>query len=274
MKKISLFILLFILSYTAINSCDNSLDPIDRETGIFAIYGFLDLKQESNYIRVSDLHAPFTKRATVVLDAIVSLHNLNAGSTTILESEIREYEGVYLHNFVYHGDVIPDNEYRLTVERSDGVLVSMSTVAPTMPEPLIEPLHENCFEPVELKMEPMNGGTIVLRFGFGPGEDDTWGPRQVFNGNDGQTDGEFTFRFIPHEQVILAAHIVNPDWRCGDFLRRGILYLSYIHYAPGFYEQVAPDTFDVFESTRKFGALYYDTLAIPVDTSRVCPPDC
>jgi len=73
---------------------------------------------------------------------------------------------------------------------------------------------------------------------------------------------------------MLISRVVNPDLRCGQALQNGNIYLSYIHYSSGFHEQIENDPFDNLQSTQRFGALYYDTLAVPVDTSPICPQDC
>lgn len=275
MKKLNgKFVALILLCVALIYSCDNSLDPLDTDTGIFSIYGFLDLNEQTNHIRVRNLNAPFTKKATENLDASVLLQNLNQGTETILESYLVEHEGVFLHNFVYNNQVIPDNEYRLTVERSDGAAVDMTITTPTMPEPVAEPLNQNCYIPIEFSMEPINGGTVVVRFGLGPDEDDDpWGATQILRPNENQNPGKIAYTFTPHDLVISILPGNDPNRRCGQYLYTGNIYVSYIHYGPGFFEQITNDTFDVM-NTQRFGAVYYDTLAVPVDTSPVCPPDC
>ena len=273
MKILSVrFIVLVLVCCALIYSCDNTLEPLDEETGIFAIYGFLDLNEQNHYIRVRDLNAPFTLEATETIDATVTLHNLTLGTSTLLDSERLVHQDVYQHNFVFSDRVFPDHEYLLRVERSDGVTIETNTLTPTMPEPVAEPLNQNCFVPIEFSMEPLNGGTVVLRVGLGPDEDDDpWGAPQVLT-TDSQ--GRTTFTFTPHDQVNLILPGSGFNRRCGDALYTGNIYLSYIHFARNFYEQTAPEVFNIFDSTLKFGALYYDTLAVPVDTSPVCPPDC
>lgn len=252
-------------------SCDNTLEPIDEDNGIYAIYGFFDLDEEAHYIRVRDLNAPFTKDATETIDATVTLHNLTLGSSIQLESIRQDFQGIYQYNFLFTGNVIPDNEYLIRIERSDGVTVEAITRTPTKPDPVVEPLNQNCFVPIEFSMEPLNGSTVVLRIGLGPSEDDTWGTPRVLIPD---SQGRVAFTFIPHDQVIELSRFVNPGLRCGQVLHLGNIYVSYIHYGHGFYEQIANDPFDILQSTQRFGSLYYDTLAVPVDTSPVCPPDC
>jgi len=256
-------------------SCDNSIDPIDRETGIYAVYGILDLNEQTNFIRVRDLNVPFTAEGTREIDAEVTLENLQTGSLQVLESERQQYEDIFAHNFVYNGEVIPETEYRLTVERSDGRAVTMTITTSTKPAPNVAPFNQNCHVPIDFELSPLDGSTVVLRVGFpdpDPDEEWWWGREHVLKPNDPQSPGKVAFTFIPHEQV--NEILLRGNRNCRDTLHDGNIYLSYTHYGPGFYERISEEPFDIFGSAQRFGALYYDTLAIPVDTSPVCPQDC
>lgn len=264
-----LFLTLTLL-LVAVVSCDNSIDPIDRDQGIYSVYGYLDLNEETHYIRVKDLNAPFTAEATEQLDATVTLRNLSSGQSAVLQPEIREYEGVYLHTFVYNSVVVPDNDYQVTVERSDGAEVEILTRTPTKPGPRVEPVNEFCDVPVVFELAPLNGSTVVLRFGYDtdPEDRNAWGPRIVFSGDPGQPLQNLTYTFIPHEELSRILPRFSPqDIRCSEWLTTGNIFISYIHYAPGFYEQFAGVPFDALTSTQRFGALYYDTLAVPINLS-------
>lgn len=265
---------LYVIVVLLFLSCNNTIEPIDEDTGIYAIYGFLDLKEQTHYIRIRDLNTPFTREATETINASVTFHNLTLGSSYPLESERREHQDVYQHNFVFRDNVFADHDYSLIVERSDGVTVEANIRTPTMPEPVAEPLNQNCFVPVSFELGPLNGGTVVLRLGLGPNRNDRWGTSHVLKPNEDQSLGKVIFTFIPHDQVINILPGTNPDQRCAQHLRTGNIYVSYIHYSPGFYERIINDPFDILASTQRFGALYHDTLAVPVDTTPVCPPDC
>lgn len=262
-------------------SCDNSIDPIDKETGIYSVYGVLDLNEQTNYIRVRDLNVPFTAEATREIDAEVTLGNLQTDLAKVLESERQKYEDIYLHNFIYKSEVIPETEYRLTVERSDGAAVNITVTTPTKPAPQASPLNQNCYIPIDFELSPLNGSTVVLRVGLPPdyenGEDEedwSWGRKHVFKSDDHQSPGKAIFTFTPQEQIIEIIRASNIDRRCKEHLHDGNIHISYIHYGPGFYERISEESFDIFRSAQRFGALYYDTLAIPVDTNSVCPQDC
>ena len=133
-EKTLRFHLLYIAVFLLVSgSCDHTFDPTDQEDGTYSVHGVLDLLEETSYIRVRDMNAPFTPDATEALDAIVTLHNLDSGERTQLSSHIREFEGVFLHTFIYHEGVTPDTPYLLTVESSSGSELELNTLTPTMP---------------------------------------------------------------------------------------------------------------------------------------------
>lgn len=255
-------------------SCDNTLDPLDRNNGTYAIYGFLNLEEDIHYIRVRDLHAPFTKEATQTLDATASLHNLTLGTSTLLESDSKEHRDVFQHNFIYRDSVYTEHSYKLSIERSDGVVVEHITKTPTIPEPVVEPVNQHCYVPIEFSLGPLNGGTVVLRMGLGPEKDSKWGPPQILKPDESDPTGTITYSFTPYELLFVILDAFNSHLLCADFLNTGHAYISYIHYSEGFYEKLAADDFDIIPSTMQFGSLYYDTLSVPVDTRPVCPQDC
>ncbi|MEX0944282.1 MAG: hypothetical protein WDZ38_01335 [Balneolaceae bacterium] len=276
-KKEWLFILFGIFVCAGMSSCDNSLNPIDVETGIYSIYGFLDLNEEIHYIRVRDLNAPFTKEATESIDATVSLQNLSRGFTAILESRVRDHEGVNLHTFVYNNEIIPNDSYQLAVVRSDGFAVKRSITTPTKPEPSVGPVNQNCYVPIDFEMEPLFGSTIVLQVGIRLDNDEEekkylWTPPKVFSVGNDHSPGKITFTFIPKDQLIEMLHFFS-NVQCDEYIINEIIYINYIHFGPGFYEQITTKSFDILD-TQRFGALYFDTLAIPIDTTPVCPQDC
>jgi|GEM_PF-477255 len=271
--------LLFIFVFISISSCDSAIDPLDKETGVYAVYGVLDLNKETNFIRVRDLNVPFTLEATEFLDAKVTLEHLNSGSTYTLESERKEYDGVYLHNFKFNEFVIPDNTYQLTVTRSDGRIVNMTIETPTKPTPQIAPINQNCFTPITFKLDPLYESTLVLQIGYFTGassdRDDSkfykWSSPYIFKPDSTKNKRIVTYSFLPKEELSRVSPFRGR--KCSEILREEIIYINYTHYGAGFYEKVFEQEFDIMD-TQQFGPLYYDTLAIPIDTSRVCPQEC
>ncbi|MCC5941999.1 MAG: hypothetical protein JJU37_10700, partial [Balneolaceae bacterium] len=159
------------------------------------------------------------------------------------------------------------------VERSDGAEVEAYTVTTTYPEPLVTPPNQNCYNPIDIEFGPLNGGTIVLRVGRGLGEFDGWGPPQVLRTGVNHPDHQVNYTFTLNEKL----QFVSPFFYLGDHCSKilsGNVYISYTHYAPGFYEKLFDEDFDIIDSTIRFGSHYRDTLAVPIDMTPQCPPHC
>lgn len=260
-----------MLAGAMIAACDNNeLDPIDRDTGIYGMYGALDLNKQVNYIRVKDLNAEFTEAATETIDATVTFENLENGAVQTLDSETLKWEDINLHNFIVKGPIAPDTRYRVTAERSDGVKVAIETLTPTVPVPQANPINEDCHTPITVAFEPTNGSTMGLKLGFLRG-DTLWRVEQIVQA-DQQNRNRISYTFVPQDELDLFPP-GNQTILCNE-LSESNVFIAYVHYSPGFYEKIENDPFDILASTDRLGALYYDTLAIPIDTSRVCPQDC
>lgn len=270
-KSISSSVICMVLAAVLFVACDeNELDPIDRDTGIYGMYGALDLNKQVNYIRVKDLNAEFTEAATETIDATVTFENLESGAVQTLGSETLKWEDIYLHNFIVNGPIAPDTRYRVKAERSDGVEVAIETLTPTMPVPQANPISEDCHTPITVTFEPTNGSTIGLKLGFLRG-DTLWRVEQIVQA-DQQNSNRISYTFVPQDELDLFPP-GNQTILCNE-LSESNVFVAYVHYSPGFYEKIKNDPFDILASTDRLGALYYDTLAIPIDTSRVCPQDC
>lgn len=266
-----LFIIILLFGVVLWACDENTLDPLDTDTGIYSIYGVLDLNEETNYIRVRDLNSPFTDEATRELNAEVTLENLSSGTVEVLESVRTENEDVYHHNFVVNGVIQPDTEYRITVKRTDGVTVAVASTTPTKPEPVITSANTDCYTPIEVEFAPVNGGTIVYIIVFQFRIPRSSPPRVLRS--DGNNSGKLSFTFTPVD-VIRSNLLSNLSHTlCHDLDSKNFIIL-YRHYGPGLYEKIENDPFDILRSTERFGGYYFERLEIPIDTSRVCPPDC
>ncbi len=266
--KIQTFSICLLLVGTI--SCDNSLEPVDNN-GIIAFYGALDLDKETNFIRVRDLNAPFTTEATRELNFEVTLKNLDDGSLETLGQRRREYEGLYQYNYVVNQPIAPDTRYKFKVTRPDGHFVSKTILSPTYPVPVAEPVNQDCYTPIQVSFDPVNGSSFTYKIGFSLSGSIYWGARQYLLSADSTTTS-LSLTFIPVDELKLVP-FTRAMLRCTDLVSE-YFYLSYAHYSKGFAESIFIEEFDIFESTQRLGAYYEDTLAIPIDTSRVCPPDC
>lgn len=270
-KLITKIILLSAVSYF-FYSCDDMLEPVDKETGIYSIHGALDLNKTTNVVRVRDLNVPFTSEATQEIDAQVLFENIDSGMQELLDYELLFESGVFHHNFKISGAIEPNTNYKITVTRSDGESITVSTITPTKPEPEAHPVNEQCYTPVEITFDPVYESTIeffiefqaknFLRTRLGP---------YVIQRNS-ESDPRAQFTFLPADLMKMVPGSLGR-LRCTDMLfPRFEFYFS--HFSKGFHEYIKASSFDAFESTQRFGSFYLDTLIVPVDSSRVCPPDC
>ncbi len=261
-----------------IAACDVQFDPIDRERGQFSVFGALDLNEEVNYIRIGDMNSPLTTDSTRNINASVKLENLESGDQTILESEVWEYEDIFLHNYRVEEELTPDTHYRLSIQRPNGSGIEVSILTPTRAEAQAEPLNQTCHSDITLEFSPVNGGSIELRVGtFLPNRLGTmphWGSTRILQPDEDRPEEPLTFTFKPIEMIQLVPQSPgSPSFSC-HHLREDMFRIRYTHYSRGFLERVLNDPFDIMFSTERLGALYEDSLDIPIDTTRICPPDC
>lgn len=248
LKGAMLFLVFFMIS------CDNSLEPLHEDSGIYSFYASMDMNEEVNHFRIRELNAPFTTEATKEIDAVVTLENLDTGEIQVLKHERQAYEDIYLHNFAVENAVEPDTEYELRISRSDGVSETARALTPTKPEPVITPAERDCFTPISVEMAPVYGGTMQYEYKFIVG--DTINTSMITTAlNESKTS--VTFNFTPSE-------FLNRwgGYSCQQLTSAEIL-IYYKHYGPGFYERIANDSLDILESTKLFGAYYEETLSIP-----------
>lgn len=275
MLKRSFKIILFcsLVFSASLLSCDNTLKPVDTDFGIYAVYGALDLNRQTNFIRVRDLNQPFTEEATREIDAEVTLENLNTGVAEVLQDNRRFFQGVYQHNFEVEQTIMPNTEYRLTVTRSDGAELVLHTTSPSKPEPLAEPVNQDCYTPIEVTFDPLYRGTIAFYIEYkAVGILDTVRQGIYTFRNEGTPGSGAVYTFTPVDIMKLTPQ-TGGTYRCTDLLVPEFN-IVYRHFSEGFYERFYEGKFEAFESTQRFGSYYADTLTIPVDPSRVCPPDC
>jgi hypothetical protein len=118
--------------------CDTTLEPFAENNGAYSVRGVLTLTQDTHYIRVKNLNQPISEDAPE-LDATVTLENLTTGLTETLEDSVVLFEGVATHNFRVDQSIEPSADYRLTVERSDGVTTQATATTPPFTEVDVAP---------------------------------------------------------------------------------------------------------------------------------------
>ncbi len=256
MKKL---LTLLLLSGFFISSCDNTLEPLGDDE-LYTIYGVLNVEKNTNFIRVRDITAPFTLEATENIDARVILQNINANTSKDLTSLRSEYEGMYLHNFQVD-NLLPDTEYRLRIERSDGRSVELETKTPSKATFTISPDVRDCETPVTVEFGNLNGGSIGYVIGPTVVEELPFIGLNFFQAfydrsrtlyaDENNPDAPLSFTFTPSGAV--------RDG-CNDFPEN--LVVTIIHHSKGLREAILPEQFDIIESSKRFGAFDIDTLEI------------
>jgi hypothetical protein len=248
--------------------CDDSLETFAPDAGDFAVHGYLDPDKPVNAIRVRNLRTPFVGQGSEEGDISVTLTHLESGVVEVLSPVILADDGEFLYNFLVRRDIVYDNAYLLRAEASDGssrewlarVPVRAEVLANSLPNP--DPVA--CRDTVRVDFAPMNGGTIVVRVGLAPSRNAPWSaPIVLRHESSGGSDGGVGFEFVPLEMVATLTRSTFPVSNCNS-LSGGQIYLSYIHYGPGFYDLLVEAADDLRLSTQLFGSAYFDTLGIRV----------
>lgn len=256
--------LTLILVFTALSSCDNSMDPFNKEKGVYSIYGYLDLDKNVNYIRVKDLNKPLSRDSTDEIDATVTLENVTENKVETLQDTLFKYQDVYTHNFPTTMEINPGDKYQVTAERSDGELVTATATAPQIADANWGPTDSYCQFPIEITFEPVEYKyDLELSIGF-----DYQDIRYWVNPDVSQVEGKLiVYRFTPNSIINdfeIACHNLDDDK----------LFAKYTHYGPDFDHMVSGNSEDP-EKTVTFGALYEDSFSFKIDTTNIpCPPIC
>lgn len=121
---------LLLVGLTLLLGCETSIEPIDKEAGLFSIYGYLTLTENRHYVRIRNLKDPIFDDSAAGVNATVTLENLETGTRDVLDDSIVVFQDVQTHNFESDLDVQPSDRYRITVERSDGESTQATATMP------------------------------------------------------------------------------------------------------------------------------------------------
>lgn len=125
--------LLFLVLHTT--SCDSRNPAVfENDGGTYSVYGALSVDKNPNFVRIKNLTDPFLSESAKELDAEVIFEDVEIGTATVLEDTMVDFAGNLIHNFIIAQLLIPDNEYKLTVNRSDGIFVESSLKTPAVTE--------------------------------------------------------------------------------------------------------------------------------------------
>lgn len=267
-----------------LGGCDNTIDPFANE-GQYSVYGYLSPLRNRQVVRVKPLTVPITKVDTGDVKATVTLENVTAGSTAVLNKDIKVFEDadtrVVTHNYWTDEPVIPGSEYRLSVIAPDGEVTSATTVTPRGDRARISPQQGNCLTTFTVIFEDVTVRRI-FDASLEAKVDGTWLTFPV--GRAFETDsGHAGLRVKPEDALEERLPPQSLDdrnpfcWfasRC-DLLDSDTLRVKYTYLGPNWYGDIPEDSltydplssYDVTNGLGFFGSLGQAIATLPVDTT-------
>ncbi len=281
-KSVLVFLSLVFLFFNS--GCENALQPLDRDNGVYSIYGILDLKKEENFVRVKDLNRTLLEDTAGTIDATVVIEDLQTGNSDVMQDSIVTFDGVKTHNFYTGMEILPDTRYRVSVERSDGRTVTAEAITPSIANTDVDPVMETCKTPIYVTFNPVEDrNDLGLSAGFnfkgklhwvslrediatGPGDIDKSEKTEIFSFTPKSILDLFTGNtglFSSGAEELWCHQLDNDQF-----------YIRYTHYGPDFFDNTTSDSLQIPGGTGRFGALYNDTLNFKIDTTNICKPNC
>lgn len=256
MRRISLYIILLLWISLG---CDNTIDPLNENKGTYSIYGYLNISEDVNYIRVKDLNSSLFSDSADRIDAKVTLQNLEDGTSQILQDTVVEFDGVKTHNFRTTMDLQYDTKYRVSVERSDGATVTATTTTPYRAETNARPNSIECDRPLEVSLNPVRElFALNIEIGFRYDAKMYWYEADnLFQINGNRVSAVFT------PQSILNAVFEPFSVVCEDLSEKEFR-VRYTHYGPNIYKDASSDSLNIPGGTGRFGAFYKDSFTFRV----------
>ncbi len=263
---ITILVLVSLVIWT-LPGCDNTMNAFDEEAGLYSIYGYLDVHEDVNYLRVRDLNTSPGAEDADEIDAEVEMVNLKTGASEVLQDSVVQFEEIYTHNFRTTLDIDYDTPYEVTVTRSDGAQFAVQALTPSRADSYATPMNEDCETPIELRFERMNGGMIDLEVGVVLNNQTFWAnPRdEDFFGDRGEDLLSVTF--IPQ---LLLNFIFGDESGIECYqLESEFIQVRYTHLGPGFFDPTETGGIDVPGGFDRFGGLYRNSYSFPIDTTRI-----
>jgi len=145
------------------------IEPFEEETGIFSVYGALNINEDRHIIRVRDLSSFHSDSSTKIIDAVVTFHDLQAGTSQMLRDSVAHFTAGFTHNFILEKNLKPRTTYKVTVEGSDGRIVSSTFTTPGITKVLALPLGTpvSCSANIQFEFENLLPNEIIrMEVGF------------------------------------------------------------------------------------------------------------
>lgn len=260
---------LLIISFIGIiffPACDNSIEPFDDTSGIFSIYGVLDINQDVNYIRVNDINTPIVEDSTHQLDAEVTLENLHTGQQEVLQDTLVKFEDSFVTNYKAEMDIEPATEYEINVDRSDGATTRSTITTPVETEASVNVSEPDCATPIELSISPVDDSFEIRPFvGFEYQNEMHW---YVPMTNDLMISGDtLGITFTPQSALdgIFRPEFTGDRVYCHQ-LDTDEYHIRYQRFGPEWHDDSA-DSIAIEDGSGRFGGFIEETITLTLDTS-------
>lgn len=246
--------------------CDNTLDPLDEERGIFSIYGGLDLNSEINYLRVRNLNQPILENEIQDFDGTVSITNKRTSETVILNDTLINIQNVFVRNFISTMPIEPETAYEVIARTPAGKQVSATATSPAFADVSILPVAPDCTTRVNIDFDPVNIGGLEPEVGFEWNGEILWQTVIPERGENGESNDLRRVSFTPRQ--LITRRLQESKW-CSE-LPDDVFYLRYIHYGPEFTQSIDSDNLNIPGGAGTLGAYYRESRSFEIDTSVIC----
>lgn len=127
-----------------LSGCEEPFQPLEEnDEYYYSVYGYLDASADTQWVRIMPVRET-TNYSDEPIDAIVTLTDLNTGQEIVMNDSLFRLPQVapgdaLVWNFWTTYDITPSNDYKLTVERSDGAITTTTVNIPDdYPEPEVD----------------------------------------------------------------------------------------------------------------------------------------
>lgn len=268
-----------LLGVALLTACDNTLEPLNTEKGTYSIYGYLDVRDAVNYIRVKNLNIPLQSDTFSVLDADVTLTDVDRGSSAMLTDTVVVFDGVQTHNFMTRMDIRPETTYRLTVDDRKGTTVSATTTTPGIAETHVQPVGGDCITPITYTFSNVGEETILsAQVRFEMSNTDYFINRLFIPERIVGFDGTVSFTVSPAAMIYDAICGQSPECDLPPvppapcyLLSSDELTLQYIHYGPDYELRSGnvSDSLGIPGGAGSLVGLLQDSYTFRIDTSKI-----
>lgn len=150
-------------------ACEKPFEPIQANDYVFSIYGHLEATADTQWVRVTPIRTTLAT-APGPIDAVVSLQEVETGTTVVMSDSLGRYlpvnlggDELYAHNFFTTMPMVPGRHYRLTAARSDGATASATVLIPVIQDPVLE-ISTDYYPGLPLELRPPRGEIHGMRY--------------------------------------------------------------------------------------------------------------